>query len=411
MSQLRSISQSSRSAISNVMQVADDISDSDLIRQVNDLKEQIHVLRLENEILERAILRLDPALMNGVQAALDYANKIRNSPSLLNVGSALLRSQTSRLGFESLASPSRLIASPSRISTRRVESSGRISGTLNFSGGKRINVLERSELVSTEIEIVINLLEKARREAAKNHSLYRAKLEEIQDRVEDAERASDMFNQTVIIEGIDKITHRIPAENWIAFMTEWMKIINTHIGKLRLRTSTLNTQFHKLKSQIKLKEELSESLRPVDFEKLKIQNGECLEIIDTKLEHLVELKKMTGDANLNLTIHKNLMTEQNNYLTNVFNTINKKKQDAILIDKERDIIKDEVGKLEVNLDNVKKLRQTYKVPDIMEYVQVKAEVNDLKNCIKTLQNRYRIQQIALTSLNKKLQSLCIDIDE
>jgi hypothetical protein len=55
-------------------------------------------------------------------------------------------------------------------------------------------------------------------------------------------------------------------------MTEWVKASDSQIGKLRLRTSTLKTQYSKLKGQIKVKAELSESLRPVDFEKLQIEN-------------------------------------------------------------------------------------------------------------------------------------------
>lgn len=77
-------------------------------------------------------------------------------------------------------------------------------------------------------------------------------------------------------------------------MTEWVKISDSKIGKLRLRTSTLNTQYSKLTGQIRVKAELSESLRPVDFDKLKIENNECMVLIEKKLLQLEELKKMTG---------------------------------------------------------------------------------------------------------------------
>lgn len=402
-----SISQCSRSVASQLMNETDELSDTELVKQVSDLKEQIHMLKLENEIIERIILRLEPGLMNGVQQAIDYANRLQSSTSI-HVGGSFLRSQTSRLGFESLASPSRLLSSPSKISTRRVESCGRISGTIILGAGKKVNVLERTELVVTEMEIIMDSLDKTRNTAAKKHSLLRAQLEELSDRVDSVQKSTATFKQNVIIDGVDKIAQRIPAEIWIRYMTEWVKIADSAIGKLRLRTSTLNTQFSKFKSQIKMKQELSESLRPVDFEKLKIQNDECLGIIDKKLVHLGELKKMTGDANLTLTIHKNLMMEQNNYLNGILSTIKRKQKQTVQIDKEKDIIAEQVDKLSQKLDVVKKVRLTYEVPDVMEYVETKTELHDLKNGMKLLKNRNHIQQIALQSLNKKMMSLSID---
>ncbi|CAH2249644.1 coiled-coil domain-containing protein 113-like [Pararge aegeria] len=391
---------------SHLMNYIEEFTDAELIKQVNDIKQQIKILSLENEIFERVIMRLDPALMHGIQQALDYATKLQSNSSL-NVGS-FVKSQASRYGLESLMSPSRMLTSPSRVSTRRVESSGKVSGTVIFGTGPRINVLERSELVSTEMEILISNLEKARQKAAKQHALLKAQLEEIGIKETHIKKASEMFHQEVVVEGWDKIAQRIPAEIWIRFMTEWVKIADSHIGKFRLRTSTLNSQYSNLKGQIKVKAELSDNLRAVDFDKLKIENKECLETIDYKLQQLSELKKMTGDANLNLTVHKKAMMEQNGYLSNILNSIKEKYLKTVELDKERHVIKIQSDSLAQRLDDVKKVRLAYEVPDIMDYVSVKSEVADLKHSVKLLENRLHIQQIALASLHKKLKSLFIN---
>lgn len=144
-------------------------------------------------------------------------------------------------------SPSRMLTSPSKVSTRRVDSSAKVSGTVIFGTGPRINVLERSELVTSEMEILINNLEKARKKAAKKHAFLKAQLEEISVRETDIKKASESFKQEVVVEGWDKIAQRIPAEIWIRYMTEWVKITDGQIGKFRLRTSTLNSQYSKLK--------------------------------------------------------------------------------------------------------------------------------------------------------------------
>lgn len=397
-----SVSQHSPS-MSQFINETDELTDAELIRSIQDLKNQIKILNLENEILEKTIIRLEPSLIQGLQQALDYASKLTSSSSIAT--GSFFKSQSSRFAFDSLQSPSRILTSPSKASTRRGESSARLGGTVIFGSGPRINVLERSELVSTEMEILITYLEKVRNKAAKQHALLKAQLEEIGIRVADVDRASEAFKQEVIVDGWDKIAQRIPAEIWIRYLTEWVKAADSQIGKLRLRTSTLNTQYSKLKAQIRVKAELSESLRPVDFEKLKIENGECMEIIEMKLQQLEELKKMTGDANLNLTIHKKAMMAQNEYLKTILDKINKRQRQTKVLDKETESIKVQAESLAQRLENVKNVRLAYEVPDIMDYVYVKAEVTDLNNIVKTLENRLHIQQIALASLNKKLRNM------
>lgn len=64
---------------------------------------------------------------------------------------------------------------------------------------------------------------------------------------------------------------------------------------------------------------------------------------------------VTGDANLNLTIHKKSMMEQNSYLTNVLNTIKSKDKQMIELGKERDVIQVQADSLAQKLDDVRKV--------------------------------------------------------
>ncbi|XP_041986305.1 uncharacterized protein LOC121738372 [Aricia agestis] len=387
----------------------EEITDEELYKQVNVLKRQHKVLALENRVLENTIMRLDPSLMNSIQQALEYALRLQQSSNSFNTGGSFFKPQTSKYCLESMISQSRMF-SPSKVSSKRADSLAKVSGTI-FGTGPRINVLERSELVSTEMEIVVKNLEKYRRNAEKQHALLKAQLEEIGLREKYIKKATDMFHQTVVVDGWDKIAQRIPAEIWIRFINEWNKIVDTHIGKLRLRTSTLNTQHNKLKGQIKTKKELSESLRPVDFEKLEIENKECLKTIDQKVQQLEELKKLTGDANLNLTVHKKAMMEQDEYLKKVLSSIEDKKKQTTALEKENAVIQALVNNLQVQLEELKKVRLKYEVPNTIDYVKVKSDITDLKQSIKILENRAHVQDITLASLNRKLKSIQICPEE
>ncbi|KAJ8704464.1 hypothetical protein PYW07_011652 [Mythimna separata] len=409
------LSQNSRSMSNSRWDTDMDVlTDEELVRMVNELREKVNILTLENEILEKAILRLEPALMTGVYQALEYATRIPSGTSVNMTRSGVSKygladaffspSRTLNINF-SKHTASRIMASPSRVSTRRGDSKTKLSaGTVIF-GGTKINIMERAELVSREMEVQVTSLNRARDRGAKQHALLKAKLEEVGLKETDIAKATEMFRQEVLVEGWDKIAQRIPAEIWIRFMTEWVKSTDSQIGKLRLRTSTLNTQYSKLKGQIKIKTELSESLRPVDFEKLEIENGECLQIIEHKFQQLAELKKMTGDANLNLTVHKKAMMEQNNYLSKVLSTIKNKQLMTIQLDKESEKIQTQVDSLSQRLNEIRKVRSKYQVPNIMEYVEVKWMLTGLKHSIKVLETRNHIHQIALASINRKLQTI------
>lgn len=411
------LSQNSRSMSTSRWETDMDVlTDEELVKLVTELRDKVKILTLENEILEKTIMRLEPSLMNGVYQALEYATRIPSvtSVSMMRSGiskfcladSLMSSSRQLIIGSNKQLSHSRILTSPSRASTRRAESKTKLSGgTVIFGAGARINVLERAELVSREMDVQVSSLNKSRDRGAKQHALLKAKLEEVGLKEADIEKAIVMFRQEVIVDGWDKIAQRVPAEIWIRFMMEWVKITDSQIGKLRLRTSTLNTQYSKLKGQIKAKTELSESLRQVDFEKLEIENGACLKAIERKFQQLGELKKMTGDANLNLTIHKNAMMEQNNYLNRVLSTIRHKQHLTVQLDKESHKIQVQVDSLSQRLNEIRKVRLKYQVPNIMEYVEVKWMLTGLKHSIKILETRKHIQQIALASINRKLQTM------
>ncbi|VUZ40052.1 unnamed protein product, partial [Hymenolepis diminuta] len=78
------------------------------------------------------------------------------------------------------------------------------------------------------------------------------------------------------------------------FLEEVLKTGDILIDRLRLNNSTLRSQRKKLLAEQKQKEEIGEILHEVDFEQLKIENAQFLEIIDTKNQELVRLKLAAG---------------------------------------------------------------------------------------------------------------------
>lgn len=143
----------------------------------------------------------------------------------------------------------------------------------------------------------------------------KAELEEIGIRESEVTEARDIFEQKIVIEGVDSLTQRIPAEKflrymhvkllvyllvfttsscYLRYMEEWLRSADSTVEKMRLRTSTLKSMFIKLSNQLIQKEELGEAIDAVDFDQLRIENQHLAERIEQKNTHLLELKRMNG---------------------------------------------------------------------------------------------------------------------
>ena len=78
------------------------------------------------------------------------------------------------------------------------------------------------------------------------------------------------------------------------FIEGQLKATDNMIDKLRLKTSNVKIQIKKLKQQFELRRELSESLRPIEFEQLSIENEIYQRNFEEKRKHFLEMKKVFG---------------------------------------------------------------------------------------------------------------------
>ncbi|KAF2879559.1 hypothetical protein ILUMI_26608 [Ignelater luminosus] len=233
----------------------------------------------------------------------------------------------------------------------------------------------------------------------------KAELEEIGIRESEVTEARDIFEQKIVIEGVDSLTQRIPAEKFLRYMEEWLRSAESTIEKMRLRTSTLKSMFTKLSNQLIQKEELGEAIDAVDFDQLRIENQHLAEKIEQKNTHLLELKRMNGTANLVLSTNKKYLQKQVQDLSTVKNNIKFQEQKIIELDKESYDVEKEVAKVKQKYEEIVDLRENYKVPDTLEYIRTKAELEDLKKSVKMWERKNHIQQFALNTSIRKMKAL------
>lgn len=389
--------------------IVDILPDNELVKSVEQLKKQVKILQLENKVLEASIVRLQPSLMAGVYTTLEYALKwsqsqVQRAGSGTTVASSS-RSLTSRIGFHdgslSYSTAKNRSSMLHRSSIRGAQSSIRMSKSIIVGAGPKVNVEERLELVHAVMEKEGKDLKKCRDFAKKQRDYLDAQLEEIGLRSDTFQKWTEAFEQEVVIEGVDTMTKRIPAEIWIRFLTEQGRKIDRQVDKLRIRMSTANIQHRKLRDDIKHKKDMAERLVPVDFEVTSIAISSAQKTVDMKNMHVVALKALTGEANLNLTIYKKRMMAKTNYLEKVRNLTTVRERHTVKLDAERDVLATQVVNLEGRLGKLQKMRQKYLVPDVLEYVSIQNRMSELKSSIKRLETSLYIKNFALVNFKKE----------
>ncbi|KAJ8704465.1 hypothetical protein PYW07_011653 [Mythimna separata] len=390
----------------------DVLTDAELVRSVENLKKQVRNLHLENEVLEASIMRLQPSLMTNVYSTLDIAIKrtqsvlqAQRTDSRTTLGSA--RSLASRTGtsdhshFYLAAKSKSVLQRKMESSIRAAQSTIKLSKSIMGVSGPKINVEEKLELVHAVTEKEEKDLQNYKKFAKKQHDYLDAQLEEIEIRTNDIEKWTETFEEEVIIEGVEEMTRRIPAETWIRFLAEQGKKIDRQIDKLRIRLSTTNVHHRKLRDAIKIKKDLASRIVPVDFEVKAIEIKAALEKIDETNTQLMELKATTGDANLNLTRYKYELMHITNYLQKVIKLKDVRERQTVKMEAETAVLAAQVVSLEQRLDKIKKTREKYLVPDIQDYVIVKSKISDLQHSIKRLTTSLSIKQFALSNFRKE----------
>lgn len=78
-------------------------------------------------------------------------------------------------------------------------------------------------------------------------------------------------------------------------MEEQLKLAGTRIDKLNLKIVTANRLIQQTKKQITQREEIGKTLRPVDFEQLRIENEYVIDENEVNSRLISSLKRISGN--------------------------------------------------------------------------------------------------------------------
>lgn len=371
-----------------IIEYLDNIASLDIKHAIDNMVIETNRFNLENLVFTNFFMANDPSYLLGLDLIMDAA----------------YRAHQAQLQKMEPAGSDRMSVASSDVTRRSIFSNilAPQSGPMH---GPRINLNCRTDLVLREVEDMQNQLELFFKRSHAKKCRLKAELEEIGIRSGETIDATAAFEQIVVIEGLDPISQKITAERFTKYMNDWLKSAQFTIDKMRLRCSTLKSRLFKLSTLLVQKAELGENIHEVDFEKITIENERFQIKIEQKNNHLIEIKRMLGNANLVLTNYKNYLQNFIDELTEIKGKIDMCHKKTEILDVEGERAAEQVEQETEVLEKLKELVDNYRVPDVMEYVTLKNDLYELKKMLKVWHRKMGIQIITLQTCKSKLAKL------
>ncbi|XP_076479000.1 uncharacterized protein LOC117166381 [Bombus vancouverensis nearcticus] len=199
----------------------------DLHQTHSDLLQEIWMLTLENDMYERYLSRQDPhglkKNLSIVQNSYQAIKNVLDRAKITRRVTAHLLPRSSRMSFResviNVHDPGRysVVSTPSIVSMPSVSRLGATSiMTVGTTGDSpKITIAHRMFMARKEVEEMKRKLEQMQVFVRKKKATMRAKIEEIEIRISEAHESTAEFESEVVVEGVDSITGKIPAERVI----------------------------------------------------------------------------------------------------------------------------------------------------------------------------------------------------
>jgi len=265
----------------------------------------------------------------------------------------------------------------------------------------KLTTEQKCDIAQREHDELREEINKFKTETEKIVDTYKATQEEADIRLKEMQKSSYEFNRDIVLGAKNPRTGKIISERVSRYFEDKMRTREALIEKLRLKNSTLKVQKKKLQLQLKQKEELGEVLHEVDFNQLKIENSQYLEKIDERNQELLKLKMTAGSTLQVLNTYKKKLNHLTMESDRLKSEIALRNDLLSRIDSETDAVEKEREKAEKINGNLRRQLQDYIVPEVIDYVQVRADLYELTKTLKTWERKVDIAQMELHKYQKQ----------
>ncbi|XP_055992090.1 coiled-coil domain-containing protein 113 [Sorex fumeus] len=263
-----------------------------------------------------------------------------------------------------------------------------------------LTIEQKCQMMQRELEDTKETIRHMRANAERDLQYHEAIIEEAEIRWAEVQKAMSDFEKDILTTISKKKGSILATQKVMKYIEDMNRRRDDMKDKLRLKNVSLKVQKKKMLLQLRQKEEVGDALHEVDFQQLKIENAQFLEIIETKNSELVQLKLVSGNALHILSMHKSRLHQALELSSQLDKEI--QLRDELLKKVEKESVQAEEGRAKAETIN-KKLRKQlaeFRAPPVMMYVQEKIRNGDLEKTIKMWERKVEIAELSLKGYRK-----------
>ncbi|XP_008202090.1 coiled-coil domain-containing protein 113 [Nasonia vitripennis] len=379
----------------------EEMSDEQLGSTLEEAMRTNRTLTLENEVFERYLRRRDPQCLHKLSYVVESARQAQKL-SRLRISQQQPRGGSTPSLQSFTAKPASSSATLLSVQLARTASGSQQAVGLakRAAKGLKITVAHRIELVEKEVEEMRRQYREFEKGLFGKKEGLETMLEEINYRIKECEDTAEQFENEVLNQ-VDPVSKRITADSFVKFVERQLKLAEIAVDKLNLKIVTTKRLIRQTKKQIDQREELGNTLRPVDFEKLKIENKYLTDDIERYNRTIKTLKQINGHYGLTLKSHKERLLEKKSKLQSIENELTSKERENVDLRRCQTRATREIRKAEGQLNHIKKLREEYEIPEVRDFLEVQKQLQEARKNFKRLGRRRKLQLFTLRSLRRR----------
>eukprot|EP00003_Mantamonas_plastica_P005467 TRINITY_DN1438_c0_g6_i1.p1 TRINITY_DN1438_c0_g6~~TRINITY_DN1438_c0_g6_i1.p1 ORF type:complete len:443 (-),score=171.56 TRINITY_DN1438_c0_g6_i1:221-1549(-) len=260
---------------------------------------------------------------------------------------------------------------------------------------EKLSTQQKIDIANTEYEKLVESKDQTVKKRQEDAELVKAAIEEAKMREKTYQRDEDDFAKEVVENAYNHRTGKFNAEKIIRFFEDKEKSKTNLREQLKLKCLNLKRQIQDAELSLIQKEEMSESLKDVDFEQLKIEHNQYIEKHNKKDKEVSHLKKRAGKTVHMLNNYKKKLNRLSNEEKKLQKDIEARKETLEKLKGDITKVGAQKAKSEAINRHLRQQQEEYKVPEVLEYVAQRAEQYELEKKVKNWERKVEIAEKAL----------------
>lgn len=370
-----------------------DISCDKLSNIVSDMKLEIELIQLENNLLFAFLRDHYTKGYDQLKKLFDSKKTFGNRRSQIINSSQMQSHRASAITMDDKLS----FRTGYSFSVREGES------IYSIKRDQKLNISTKLLFIESDLKLFENKIKDLQLAFYMRKKSLMTKIQSLDICNQDIIQNTNKFYKSVIVDGMDCMTHKIKSETFLKFINLFMKDEKNYIDSMRIKAEAIKQSFYHKRNIFDGKLELSGILRPIDFEKLEIQKKSFIIILDEKNIQLIGLKQLTGASSRALTSQKKILAEKQSELQAILQKLNFVKTTEQKLNEEQRAIRNDMNKVNSQIESLTLSMKQYKAPQIFEYAMIQAELIKLRKKLKLMQRLKYMGHLKIKNLQKKLK--------